>query len=45
VEKMKVCIMTLNPHYLCEAEMQNAYVKHGAFLVQINDLAKSIQRK
>jgi len=35
--------MILNPHYLWEAKMQNPYVKHGTFLVQIDDLLKSIQ--
>jgi hypothetical protein len=33
--------MTLNPHYLWEAKMQNPYVKHGTFLVEFDDYVKS----
>jgi hypothetical protein len=34
--------MTLNPHYLWEAKMQNPYVKHGTLLVEFGDYVKSI---
>jgi hypothetical protein len=34
--------MTLNPHYLCEAKMLNAYIKHGTFLVEFDDGSKTI---
>jgi hypothetical protein len=32
-----------NSHHLWEAKMQNQYVKHETFLMQIDDLLKSIQ--
>jgi len=35
--------MTLNPQYLWEAKIQNPCVIHGAFLMQFDDLVKSIQ--
>jgi hypothetical protein len=41
-KKCNIHIMILNPHYLWEAKMKNLYVRHGTFLVQIDDL-KSIQ--
>jgi hypothetical protein len=44
-QKCNNCIMILNPHYSWEAKMQNPYVKHGTFLMQIEDLLKSIQRQ
>jgi hypothetical protein len=43
VEKWNICILTLNPHYLWEAKMQNPYVKHGTFLVKFDDYVKFIQ--
>jgi hypothetical protein len=42
-QKCNIPIMSLNPHYLWEAKMQNPNVKHETFLVQIDDLLKSIQ--
>ncbi len=42
VVKCNTCIMTLNPHYLWEAKIQNPYVKHGTLLVESNNLVKSI---
>jgi len=44
VAKYNIDIMTLNPHYLWEAKMQNAYIKHGTFLVEFGDCVKIMQR-
>ncbi len=38
--KCNIDIMTLNPHYLCEAKMLNPYIKHGTFLVEFDDRMK-----
>jgi hypothetical protein len=42
VAKSNIGIMTLNPHYLLEAKMQNPYIKHGTFLVEFDDYIKTI---
>jgi len=44
VAKCNICIMTLNPQcYLWETKIQNPYVKHGTFLMELDDHVKSIQ--
>jgi hypothetical protein len=43
VAKYNIGIMTLNPHYLWEVKMQNAYIKHGTFLVEFGDCVKIIR--
>jgi hypothetical protein len=45
VAKYNIGIMTLNPHYLWEAKMLNAYIKHGTFLMEFNDCVKTIQKQ
>jgi hypothetical protein len=43
VAKMYYLHYDSNSHHLWEAKMQNQYVKHETFLMQIDDLLKSIQ--
>jgi hypothetical protein len=43
VIKCNTHIMTLNPHDLWEAKIQNSYVKHKFFSMEFDDHAISIQ--